>query len=89
MCHLFNDSLLNGCSHVLMNKGNTYRENNLITYAFTNLGITANLALSFSFFLKRSSSVAVDGALDSNCSILVDSSQLKFAHDSNFSSKPL
>jgi hypothetical protein len=40
MCHLFNDSLLNGCSHVLMNKGNTYRENNLISYAFTNLGIT-------------------------------------------------
>jgi hypothetical protein len=34
----------------------------------------ANLALSFSFFLIRPSSVAVDGALDSNCSIAVDSS---------------
>jgi hypothetical protein len=34
----------------------------------------ANLALSFSFFLTRLSSVAVDGALDSNSSILVDSS---------------
>jgi hypothetical protein len=39
----------------------------------------ATLALSFSFFLIRPSSVAVDGALDSNCSILVDSSQFKFA----------
>jgi hypothetical protein len=33
------------------------------------------LALSFSFFLTRPSSIAEDGALDSNCSILVDSSQ--------------
>jgi hypothetical protein len=40
----------------------------------------ANLALSFSFFLIRPSSVAVDGALDSNCSILVDSSQFIFAN---------
>jgi hypothetical protein len=38
----------------------------------------ANLALSFSFFLIRSSSVAVDGTLDSNSSILVDSSLLGF-----------
>ena len=49
----------------------------------------ANLALSFSFFLIRLSSVAVDGALDSNSSILVDSSLFKFAKVSNFSSKPL
>jgi hypothetical protein len=40
----------------------------------------ANLALSFSFLLIRPSSVAVDGALDSNCSILVDSSHFKFAN---------
>jgi hypothetical protein len=39
----------------------------------------ANLALSFLFFLIRSSLVVVDGALDSNCSILVDCSQFKFA----------
>jgi hypothetical protein len=32
-----------GCSHVLMNKGYTYRENNLISYTFTNLGITQTL----------------------------------------------
>jgi hypothetical protein len=45
----------------------------------------ANLALSFSFFLIRPSSVAMDGALESNCSIfLVDSSQFKFANVSNF-----
>jgi hypothetical protein len=31
----------------------------------------------------------VDGALDSNSSILVDSSLFKFAKVSNFSSKPL
>jgi hypothetical protein len=49
----------------------------------------ANLALSFSFFLIRPSSVAVDGALYSNSSILVDSSLFKFAKVSNFSSKPL
>jgi hypothetical protein len=49
----------------------------------------ANLALSFSFFLIRPSSVAMDGALDSNYSILVHSSQFKFANVSNFSSKPL
>jgi hypothetical protein len=49
----------------------------------------ANLALSFSFFLIRPSSVAMDVALDYNCSILVDSSQFKFANASNFSSKPL
>jgi hypothetical protein len=49
----------------------------------------ASLALSFPFFLIRPSSVAVDGALDSNYSILVDSSQFKFANVSKFSSKPL
>jgi hypothetical protein len=43
-----------------------------------------NLALNFSFFLIRLSSVAKDGALDSNCSILVDSSQFKFANVSIF-----
>jgi hypothetical protein len=35
------------------------------------------------------SSVAEDGELDSNYSILVDSSQFKFANVSNFSSKHL
>jgi hypothetical protein len=49
----------------------------------------AKLALSFSFFLTRPSSVAVDGALDSNYSNLVDSLQFKFANVSIFSSKPL
>jgi hypothetical protein len=49
----------------------------------------ANLALSFSFFLIRPSSAAVDGALDSNYSILVDSSQFKFANVSKKFSKPL
>jgi hypothetical protein len=49
----------------------------------------ANLALSFSFFLIRPSLVAVNEALDSNRSILVDSSLFKFAKVSNFSSKPL
>jgi hypothetical protein len=44
----------------------------------------ANLALSFLFFLLRPSSIEVDGALDSNCSILVDNSQFKFANVSNF-----
>jgi hypothetical protein len=39
----------------------------------------ANLVLSFSFSLIRPSSLAVDGALNSNCSILVDSSQFKYA----------
>jgi hypothetical protein len=48
----------------------------------------AKLALSFPFFLIRPSSVAVDGAVDSNY-FLVDSSQFKFANVSNFSSKPL
>jgi hypothetical protein len=51
--------------------------------------VLANLGLSFSFFLIRPSSVVVDGALDSNYSILVDSSQFKFANVSNFSSKSL
>jgi hypothetical protein len=49
----------------------------------------AYLALSFSFLLTRPSSVAVDGALVSNFSILVDSSQFKFANVSNFSTKHL
>jgi hypothetical protein len=49
----------------------------------------ANLALSFSFFLIRLSSVAEDVALDSNCSILVDISQFKFANVSKFSSRHL
>jgi hypothetical protein len=49
----------------------------------------ANLDLSFSLFLIRPSSVAVYVALDSNCSILVDSSEFKFVNASNFSSKPL
>jgi hypothetical protein len=49
----------------------------------------ANLALSFSFFLIRPSSVVVDAALYYNCSILVDSSQFKFANVSKISNKPL
>jgi hypothetical protein len=47
------------------------------------------LALSFSFFLTRLSSIVEDGALDSNCSILVVSSQFKFANVSIFSTKHL
>jgi hypothetical protein len=49
----------------------------------------ANLALIVSFFLIRLSSVAEDGTLDYNCSILVDSSQFKFENVSIFSSKHL
>jgi hypothetical protein len=49
----------------------------------------ANLALSFSFFLTRLSLVIEDGALDSNCSISVVSSQFKFANVSNFYSNHL
>jgi hypothetical protein len=48
-----------------------------------------NLALSFSFFLTRLSSVVEDGVLDYNCSILVVRSQFKFANVSNFSIKHL
>jgi hypothetical protein len=44
----------------------------------------AKLALSFLFLLTRPSSVALDGALVSNYSILVDSSQFKYANVSNF-----
>jgi hypothetical protein len=49
----------------------------------------ANLALSFSFFFIRLSLVVEDGALDYNSSILVVSSQFKFANVSNFSNKHL
>jgi hypothetical protein len=47
------------------------------------------IALSFSFLLTMLSSIVQVGALDSNCSILVVSSQFKFANVSNFSSKHL
>jgi amino acid permease len=49
----------------------------------------ANLALNFSFFLTTLSSVVEDIALDSSCSIVVVSSQFKFANVSKFSSKHL